>query len=128
MELTNAIYLYKGTNVNFIKDVLDKMVRLLAPITPHFSEELNMLMGKPYPIIKREYPLVDESALVKNEVEIAIQINSKIKGRIMIPTDKSGKDLEEYIIALPEVVALIGGATVRKIIVVPGRLANIIVG
>ena len=46
----------------------------------------------------------------------------------MIPTDKSGKDLEEYIINLPEVVALIGGATVRKIIVVPGRLANIIVG
>ena len=85
MEFVNALTKYTKEaqmNLEFLKDVLDDYVRLLAPFAPHFSEEQWSLLGNTYSVFNEEWPKYDEKALVKDEVEIAIQINGKVKRKI----------------------------------------------
>ena len=75
-----------------------------------------------------EWPKYDEAALVKDTVEVALQINGKLRGRMDVPSDLTREAANDYFLALDEVKKLIGDKRVRKLIFVPGRLVNIVIG
>lgn len=128
MEFVNAIYTYfnKKQNPNkLLYDCVKDVVLLIAPLTPHFAEELNERMGSTESVFNMRYPVCDEKALVKDEVEIAVQINSKIKGKTTVSTAAS--DEEVAAAAKEAVIEALGDATIKKTIVIKGRLVNFIV-
>ena len=128
MEFVNAIYTYFNKTQNHNKllyDCVKDVVLLIAPLTPHFAEELNERMGSKTSVFKMRYPVCDEKALVKDEVEIAVQINSKIKGKATVSTGASD---EEVAAAAKEAISeTLGDTPIKKTIVIKGRLVNFIV-
>lgn len=126
MEYVNAIYAYESAvpkKSAFFKDCVKDLVLLLAPFAPHFSEELWEMLGQPYSVFNQRYPVCDEKALVRDEIELAVQINSKLRARITVANGADKKEIEAA--ALDAVKNQLTGAP-KKIIVVPGRLVNII--
>ena len=106
---------------------LGALLKLLYPVCPHFAEEMwNMLeLGDGY-IHEQPWPVCDESKLVADEVEIAVQILGKIKARINVPSSLGRDELAAYVLENETVKQLVEGRTVRKVIAVPGSLVNII--
>ena len=101
---------------------------MFAPFAPHFAEELWEACGHKDSIFEESFPEVDEKALVKDEVEYAIQVNSKIKAKMMIPEGLSDEDIKDTVCAYPEIAEQLVGKTVKKCIIVKGRLVNLIIG
>lgn len=129
MEYVNALYKYDNLaekNIPFLKECVKDLLLLMAPFTPHFAEELWEVCGHKYSIFDKRYPVCDESALVREETEYAVQVNSKIKGKLMIAKDMSKEEIEAFVLASELVKPLAEGKVVKKFIVVPGRLVNII--
>lgn len=128
MEFVNAIYAYDAAvskKSALFKDCVKDLVLLLAPFAPHFSEELWEMLGQPYSVFNQCYPVADEKALVRDEVELAVQVNSKLRARITVPASAERGEIESA--AREAVKAQLGGAEPKKIIIVPGRLVNLIV-
>ena len=131
MEYVNALQKYENEekkNVAFYKACVNDLVRMFAPFAPHFSEELWEMLGHKSSVFEESYPLVDEQALIKDETEYAVQINSKIKAKLMIPEGLSDADIQATVCAYPEIAEQLEGKTVRKCIIVKGRLVNLIIG
>ena len=131
MEYVNALQKYDALpekNVKFFQACIDDLIRMLAPFAPHFAEEMWEQTDHKESVFFETYPLVDESALVKDETEYAVQINSKIRAKMMIGKDLSNAEIQEAVCANPDIAAAIEGKTIRKCIVVPNRLVNLIVG
>ncbi|MFR5101842.1 MAG: class I tRNA ligase family protein, partial [Christensenellaceae bacterium] len=132
MEYLNALQKYEALgaerNIKFFKACVDDFLRLLAPFAPHFTEELWEITGHKNSVFEEAYPVADESALVKDETEYAIQINSKIRAKIMIAKGLSNEEIQGAVCTSPEIAPLLEGKTIKKCIVVPNRLVNIIVG
>ena len=125
MSLVNQFYA-KGC---ITKGEMSVLIRLLNPVAPHITEEINALTGcVPGELLHAEWPKCDESKLVKATVEIAVQLNGKIRGKLNVPSDLTRENAEEYFKTLSEIQAMIDGKTVRKLVYVPGRLVNIVVG
>jgi leucyl-tRNA synthetase len=136
MELSNATgdYLRKVSEAtrqsskesqDFDRDIAEVLVSLLAPITPHFSEELwQGVLGYDTSVHRCPWPSFDPKIAAPDEIELAVQVNGKVKARIVVATDA----LEEHIksAALKEVESITRGKTVVKTIVIPGRLINIV--
>lgn len=101
---------------------------MLAPFTPHFAEELWEMTGHKTSVFDEHYPVADESALVRDETEYAVQINSKIKTKMMIAKNLTNEEIQSAVCADPQIAPLLEGKTVKKCIVVPNRLVNLIVG
>ena len=130
MEFINALSKYtqeKEMNLYFLKDVVSDYLRLLAPFAPHFSEEQWSLLGNSYSIFNEAWPKFDPKALVKDEVEIAIQVNGKIKNKIMVSSDLDEEGIKAAALADEKIIASTEGKTVVKVIVIKGRLVNIVV-
>lgn len=131
MELLNAMYKYDAEvekkNVRLFEDTLADLIRLIAPFAPHFAEEMWEVMGYEYSVFNEVWPSWDPKALVKDEVEIAVQINGKVKSRLMVPTNSDTKEIEDISMKNEEVKALLEGKKILKVIVVKGRLINIVV-
>lgn len=128
MELVNAMYKYESSanaDRGYLKHIAVQLVKLLAPLVPHMAEELYELLGGKHSVFKEEYPKVDESKLVRREVEVAVQVNSKIKCKVNVPCDLDQKGVEEFVLALPEVATFVTSAP-KKVIVIKDRLVNII--
>ncbi len=126
MEFVNAIYAYESAvdkKNAFYKDCAKDLVLLLAPFAPHFAEELWEMLGQEYSVFNQPYPEFDPSAMVLDEVELAVQINSKLRGRVTVASSASKEEVEKA--ALEAVKDQLNGAP-KKVIVVPGRLVNII--
>ena len=98
----------------------------MAPFAPHVSEELNELMGNSYSVHNRSYPKYDEKALVKDEYELAVQINSRVKARIVLPADATKEEIEKTALNDGNVVEALKGLSVVKVVVIPKRLVNIV--
>jgi leucyl-tRNA synthetase len=130
MEFVNALakYLDVSPDKAVSKEAARVLVKLLAPFTPHFSEELWEQLGETYSVFNQPYPVCDEAALVLDTVEMPLQINGKVRARFNVPSDATAADIEKQIMATPSLVAHFDGKAVRKVIIVPGRIANIVVG
>ena len=130
MELTNAVLKYvneENINSNFLKEVLVDYLKLLAPFAPHFTEEKWETLGMGYSVFNQSWPKFDANALIKDEIEIAIQVNGKIKSRITIAQTLDEESIKKAALKDEIVMTAIEGKSIRKIIVIKGRLVNIVV-
>ena len=123
MSLVNALY----ASGQVTRGELSVLVQLLNPVAPHITEEIWRNLGHETSLVHHPWPQWDEKALVRDEVEIAIQMNGKVRGRMMVATSLTARDTDA-LLARQEVQALLAGKTVRKAIYVPGRLLNLVVG
>ncbi|MFQ5488686.1 MAG: class I tRNA ligase family protein, partial [Gammaproteobacteria bacterium] len=104
------------------------LLRLLAPIAPHIAQQLWQGLGYGADILDAPWPEPDPRALVRDSVELVVQVNGKLRGRITVAADAPRQAIEAAALAEPNVQRFVEGQTVRKVIVVPGRLVNIVVG
>ncbi|OKP78447.1 leucine--tRNA ligase [Paenibacillus sp. P3E] len=109
-------------------EAAEHFVQMLSPLAPHIAEELWQLLGHEGSISYVAWPAYDEALTVDAEVEIVVQVNGKIVQRALIPQDMGQDDMQNHALSLPNVKAAVEGKTVRKIIAVPGKLVNIVVG
>jgi leucyl-tRNA synthetase len=98
----------------------------LAPITPHISHELWNKLGHAGAIIDAPWPTLDESALIQDTLQLVIQVNGKLRGHIEMPASASREDVEAAARTNENVLRFTEGLTIRKVIVVPGKLVNIV--
>lgn len=108
------------------KSFVEGFVKLLSPIAPHISEELWSKLGHSETIAYEAWPAYDEAKMVDDEVEIVIQINGKVKAKLMVPADAKKDLLEQIAMGDDKVKEQIDGKTIRKVIAVPGKLVNIV--
>lgn len=133
MELVNAAYSYRQSveenkqNQAVLRETLEKIVLLLAPFAPHLAEESWHQMGYQESVHKQSWPKYDEEKLLVDEVEVVIQINGKVRGRAVVPTDCSEEDLVLSARANERIGELLDGKVIVKTITVPGKLVNIVV-
>ena len=131
MEYVNALQKYETAatyDAKFFKACVNDFIVMLSPFTPHFAEELWEMTGHKTSVFDERYPVADESALVRDETEYAVQINSKIKAKMMIAKNLTYEEIQSAVCADPQIAPLLEGKTVKKCIVVPNRLVNLIVG
>lgn len=130
MELVNGLVKYdqlNDKNVKLMRETASDLIGLLAPLAPHFAEELNENIGNKKSIFNMPYPKYDESALVKDSYELAVQVNSKVRSKIEVPSGSDDKAIAEIAMNNDAIKPLIDGKTVVKTIVIPKRLVNIVV-
>jgi len=130
MELVNEMYRYKeleDINLGLLADATEKLVLMLAPFVPHIGEEMWEGIGGEGLVYDAKWPEVDESMLVKDSVEIVVQINGKVREKAEVPAGLDKAGLEETVLAMDSVKALMEGKNVVKVIAVPGKLVNIVV-
>ncbi|MDA8976675.1 leucine--tRNA ligase [Akkermansiaceae bacterium] len=122
MECSNA-YTSAG---EVPRDLFLTFLKLLNPFAPHLSEEINAALGETELLSEQAWPELDESLLVESEIQLIVQVNGKLRARIMVPADISKEDAEKQALAEENVQSFIDGKTIRKVIVVPGKLVNIV--
>ena len=132
MELTNEIYrledsLSGESDTAALVEALDALVLLLSPFTPHACEQMWQDLGHPKSLVDEPWPVVDESALHAASVEVAVQVNGKLRARVMVPTTASQDDHRTIALGDPGVKAQVEGKTLLKSVIVPGRLINLVV-
>ena len=130
MELINEMYKYKeldNRNNAVIKEGIETIVTILAPFTPHIGEELWTMIGKSGSVFDITWPKYDESALVKDEVEVVVQVNGKVRGKITVGSNVSRDEMQELAMSDEKIKALVEGKTVVKVVAVPKKLVNIVV-
>ncbi|WP_433737295.1 leucine--tRNA ligase [Pseudomonas putida] len=109
-----------------VHEGLETVTLLLAPITPHISHELWKQLGHAEPVIDAGWPVQDDSALVQDSLTLVIQVNGKLRGQIEMPASASREEVEAAARANENVLRFVDGLTIRKVIVVPGKLVNIV--
>ncbi|MDH3998090.1 MAG: leucine--tRNA ligase, partial [Desulfuromonadales bacterium] len=129
MELVNAISSFadKEASPEVVREALESVVRLLAPFVPHICEELWAHLGYTEPLEASGWPVWDEDALVEDSILIVVQVNGKVRGKVTVAADADNKTVEEAALADENVGRFVEGKTVRKVVVVPGRLVNVVV-
>jgi leucyl-tRNA synthetase len=133
MELLNATTKFLEFNVSetdqaVIQEALESVILMLAPIVPHFCHALWDHLGHEGAVMDASWPEVDESALIQDSILIVLQVNGKLRDKIEVPKNMSKEDLERNALENEAVKRFSDGKTVRKVIVVPGRLVNVVVG
>lgn len=109
-----------------VQEGLETVTLLLAPITPHISHELWNQLGHSGAVIDATWPVADDSALVQETLQLVIQVNGKLRGQIDMPASASREEVEAAARANENVLRFTEGLTIRKVIVVPGKLVNIV--
>ncbi|MGD1906239.1 MAG: leucine--tRNA ligase [Leptolyngbyaceae cyanobacterium] len=127
MKLSNALNDAKCTDSPVYAEGITTLVKLLAPFAPHMVEELWQLLGQTGSIHTQPWPVLDESALVADEITLVIQIMGKTRGTIEVPADSDKAALEQYARESEVAQRYIEGKTIKKVIVVPGKLVNFVV-
>ena len=130
MELMNAYAKLddnSGQARAVAQELLETAVLMLSPITPHISHHLWQLLGHDEAIVNVAWPEIDESALVQDKVELMVQVNGKLRSKISVAADANKDMIEALALADENVQRFIDGNDIRKVIVVPGRLVNIVV-
>ncbi|CEK37053.1 leucine--tRNA ligase [Paraclostridium sordellii] len=130
MELINEMYKYKeleNRNDAVIKEAIETIVTILAPFAPHIGEELWTMIGKDGSVFDISWPSYDESALVKDEVEVVVQVNGKVRGKLSVASNISREEMQEAAMNDEKIKTLVEGKTIVKVIAVPKKLVNIVV-
>jgi len=130
MELVNAFYNVKDKkdlNAGLVHEVIVDLLKLLAPFAPHMTEELWSLIIADGSVHKAKWPVYDEKATILDEIEIVLQVNGKVRDKLVVAADLSREDLEIAALAKPHVQDYLVGKTIVKVICVPKKLVNIVV-
>jgi leucyl-tRNA synthetase len=106
---------------------MEAFTLLLSPMAPHVAEELWELLGHSETLAYHAWPTYDPALLIDDEIEIPVQINGKLRGKILVPNGSDRATIEKAAAAEPKIAALLEGKTVRKVIVVPGKLVNFVI-
>jgi len=131
MELLNSVYEYvdRETPDPFVmKEVLDQMTLLLFPFSPHIAEEVWQMAGHQKAISSTSWPEFDSELAREEQIEIVVQVNGKVRARFNVPEDTSQKDLEKKALEDERIVCHLEGKKIRRVIVVPKKLVNVVVG
>ncbi|WP_209123936.1 leucine--tRNA ligase [Alkalihalobacillus sp. BA299] len=108
------------------KSLMEGFVKLISPVAPHLAEELWEKLGHQETLAYEAWPTYDEAYLVEDEIEIVVQVNGKVKAKLVIPKDANKEQMEELAQADEKVIEATEGKTIRKVIAVPGKLVNIV--
>lgn len=131
MELMNVLYEAQRNGAAGSKawtEILEIYTLMMAPVAPHISEELwTNVLGKPYSIHNQSWPEVDREMMKKDEVTLIVQVNGKLRDRIVVPVGINKEEAEKIALASEGAALYLEGKEVKKVIVVPGRLVNIVV-
>ncbi|MCI6407215.1 leucine--tRNA ligase, partial [Veillonella caviae] len=131
MELVNAMYAHKdkaeSINANLANELTHNLVLLLAPFTPHMTEELWHELGETESVHTMNWPTFEESALVVDEVEVVLQVNGKVRDKLVVPVAITKEELETLAKESSRVQEFTEGKQIVKVIYVPGKLVNIVV-
>ena len=131
MELTNEARDYadggEDRDFDLLRSVIENILLMMAPFAPHFTEELWHRLDNEFSIHQRSWPEYSSEALEKEEVEIVIQVNGKVRDRMMAPAGAGEKDLEERALKRDKIQKYTDGEEVKKVIVVPDQLVNVVV-
>ncbi|MDT4332670.1 leucine--tRNA ligase [Methylomonas sp. MED-D] len=130
MELLNALNKFEDDSVNgraVRQEVLEAIVLMLAPIIPHAAQQLWNELGRDSDIVVASWPDVDESALVQDSIEMVVQVNGKLRGKLSVAAAATKDQVEALALADANVQRFLEGKPIKKLIVVPGKLVNIVV-
>jgi leucyl-tRNA synthetase len=130
MELVNALYKYDALdnkNRKYFEETLRDLLIMLAPFAPHFTEEMWERMGYPYSIFNQSWPSYDPEALKRDTIELAVQINGQVKYKIEVPASAENKEIEDAALNDEKAAVFLKDREIIKVIVVKGRLVNIVV-
>ncbi|MBN7771167.1 leucine--tRNA ligase [Marinobacter daepoensis] len=108
------------------QEALDTAVLVLSPIVPHLCHALWQKLGHTDPVVDAPWPVADASAMVRSEIEVVLQVNGKVRAKESVPADIGKADLEKLALENENVMRFTDGKTVRKVIVVPGKLVNVV--
>ena len=129
MELMNALGKLEGDDPltrSVRQEAIEAIVLMLAPIVPHICRALILALKPGTCVVSAAWPVADPAALVQNEIELVLQVNGKLRGKLRVPAD-AGKDaIEQGALASPEVQKYLEGRPPKKVVVVPGRLVNVV--
>ncbi|MCW9047698.1 MAG: leucine--tRNA ligase [Gammaproteobacteria bacterium] len=129
MELSNELSKFKDNSNNgraIVQEALDAMVLMMSPIVPHFCHKMWKELGHQSVIIDETWPVADKDAMVQDSIELMVQVNGKLRSKITVAADADKESIEAMAQEDANVKTHTDGKTVRKIIVVPGRLVNIV--
>lgn len=130
MELVNGVYHYKdlkGAKRELLGEAIEAIIILLSPFAPHISEELWEMIGRDGSVHDQTWPNFDEDALKREEVEIVIQVNGKVRDRMVLPLDINKVEMEKHAIESEKIKKIIEGKDIVKIITIPKKLVNIVI-
>ena len=130
MELVNELYKYKELETAdqaFMKKAIDTLVTILSPFAPHVCEEMWQQLGYTQSLSQVSWPSYEESALVKDTVEIVVQVNGKLKEKLNVPNNLTKEELEKTALSNDNVRALTEGKNLIKVIAVPNKLVNLVI-
>lgn len=130
MELINDMYKYKELdNINeaVIKEGVRTIVTIISPFAPHLGEELWTMIGQEGSVFDIDWPKYDETALVKDEIEVVVQVNGKVRGKLTVNSNISKEDMEKVALEDEKIKALVEDKTIVKVVAVPKKLVNIVV-
>ncbi len=130
MELINDMYKYKELdNINeaVIKEGIQTIVTIIAPFAPHLGEELWTMIGKDGSVFDIDWPKYDEKALVKDEIEVVVQVNGKVRGKLTVNSNISKEEMEKVALEDEKIKGLVEGKTIVKVVAVPKKLVNVVV-
>jgi leucyl-tRNA synthetase len=129
MELMNELARFSDNSdqgAAISREVIENIVLMLSPIVPHITQQLWKELGRDELLANMEWPVCDESAMVRDEIELVVQVNGKLRSKINVPASSNNTEIEAIALADEKIALNIEGKTVRKVIVVPGRLVNIV--
>ena len=130
MELVNAFYAFQDKDINagLVREVAEALLKLLAPFAPHITEELwTTLFAGMGSVHQQKWPAYDAEAVKLAEIEIVLQVNGKVRDKLIIPSDMDRAAMEKLAMRLPRTKELTKGKTIVKVICVPKKLVNVVV-
>ena len=128
MELVNGMYQYKETSDNKVvmSEAEDALILLLAPFVPHITEELWHEIGHTDSVHQQMWPEVDEKALSVDEVTVVVQINGKVRDKVLMNAGLSQEEIKAQVLVREKIAAAVADKAPKKIVVIPDKLVNIV--
>ena len=130
MELNNTLSRFVDKSPQGIavrKESIEIILKALSPVIPHLCHHLWAALGNKEAMIDTLWPKVDESALIQEEVQLVVQVNGKLRAKLMVPLDAERQSIEEMALAEEKVTRFTDGKTILKFIIVPNKLVNVVV-
>jgi len=129
IELNNHVTKVVNATNEIPREVAEAMTLMVAPLVPHVAEELWSKLGNTETVTYVDFPTADAALLVDDEVEMPVQVKGKVRARVMVPADADETTITDIVLSDERVIAALDGAdpsTLKKVIVVPGRMVNLV--